>query len=279
LAKLKQTEFYADWGRRNDVVFTIAANLNLNNKAFFYMALSNGERRGSHSAAIAELMALLIPHVRRATHLQMRLLEVGALGSALDALTIPVMFLDSGCRVLEMSRLAEEVLRRRDGLELRRGAVELPANPANASLQREVHEFFKEDGPSGRMFRIPRPSNGEFIAVLLKPGQRQFALSPGKVILMLIDPNGQSKDGLTLASALYRLTPAEGAFVRILVETGSLDATIEIRRISRNTARTQMASIFRKTGTNRQGQLIKLFSTVGRITQMGDDAAEGIALQ
>lgn len=57
----------------------------------------------------------------------------------------------------------------------------------------------------------------------------------------------------------YRLTSAESELVRGLIESGSLKRVAQQRRKSYNTLRAQLQSVFMKTGTRSQVDLIRLF--------------------
>lgn len=269
LRQLERTEFYTDWGKPNNVVHSIAANLNLSDRDFLYLALNNGHSRGAHPETTTHLLSLLIPHLRNFHQAQVDFQGLAAFAGVLDSLTVPAFLLDSDGRIWEASRLARHLAERRDGIEIQRGILHAPGH----SVQREIYRFMRQPLPVSSLFRIPRPAEREFHALLLRPDVANLPLLRSRVILVLIDPNAQSRDGIELASRFFGLTPAETAFVKILVETGSLDRTIQARGITRNTARTQMAAIFRKTSTDRQGQVIKLFSILGRIARMGDDGA------
>ena len=76
---------------------------------------------------------------------------------------------------------------------------------------------------------------------------------------------------ITPAAQLYDLSPAETRLAEALVNSGSHDGAMKILGISRNTVRAQMASIFRKTETARQGELIRLFTKIATFAQMCDD--------
>ena len=56
----------------------------------------------------------------------------------------------------------------------------------------------------------------------------------------------------------YKLTPAEVKLASILTEGKSLDAAAKQLSVSINTAKTHLRSIFSKTGTNRQAELVSL---------------------
>lgn len=257
----EKTEYFNAWGKANLVYHSIAANISLTDREFLYLCANRGHRARPHPASTAQLLRLLLPHLRRVLQSHIPVPGLSTLTHVLDSFTLPALLLDEHARVHEMSALAHKLVHNRDGIELHHGIATAP------NLALEIHTFLREFAPQSRLFRLPRPHGGEFIGLLLKTG------TAGRLLLVLLDPHAQSSRGVALAAGLYGLTPAETAFVETLLETGSLDRTIEARQITRNTARTQMASIFRKTGATRQGQVIRLFSTLARVTHVGDDAA------
>jgi DNA-binding CsgD family transcriptional regulator len=58
----------------------------------------------------------------------------------------------------------------------------------------------------------------------------------------------------------YGLTPAEARLALALFEGRSLGEFAEGNRVSRETVRSQMKSIFLKTGTRRQAELVSLLA-------------------
>jgi len=61
-----------------------------------------------------------------------------------------------------------------------------------------------------------------------------------------------------LVAQLFGLTPAEGALATLLAQGFDIDEAGETLGIRRNTARSQLQSIFTKTNAKRQSELIRL---------------------
>jgi DNA-binding CsgD family transcriptional regulator len=61
-----------------------------------------------------------------------------------------------------------------------------------------------------------------------------------------------------LLRSLFGLTGAESALVLLLVEGLTLDEAAARQGVSRHTARSQLRSIFAKTGVTRQTELLRL---------------------
>ena len=83
----------------------------------------------------------------------------------------------------------------------------------------------------------------------------------GPELVLLL--HGHVRDCVPSQSRLIEalgVTPAEAKLITHLVDGLTLTAAAEALGVSRNTARTQLSSIFTKTGLNRQSQLVKLVS-------------------
>ena len=82
-------------------------------------------------------------------------------------------------------------------------------------------------------------------------GSRRRALSEGEVL-----------------AKLYALTHSEAELVRLLALGLSLEEAASKRGVSMNTARSHLKHAFAKTGTSRQGELVRLVITgVGTIDE------------
>jgi DNA-binding CsgD family transcriptional regulator len=77
-------------------------------------------------------------------------------------------------------------------------------------------------------------------------------------VLFITDPERSHGPVDFLFRELYDLTDAEVRLVTELLEGGGLTVAAERLGVSRNTAHSQLASVFQKTGTCRQSELIHL---------------------
>ena len=67
-----------------------------------------------------------------------------------------------------------------------------------------------------------------------------------------------------LMVALYQLTPAEAALVKALASGLTQEAFAEEKRVKPATVKTQLLSVFAKTGTRRQSDLMRLVYSIAR---------------
>jgi DNA-binding CsgD family transcriptional regulator len=88
--------------------------------------------------------------------------------------------------------------------------------------------------------------------------------------IYVTDPEQVSEKPEVVLIRLYGLTPAEAKVAALIVRGMSARQAAESLGISYNTIKSHLKGVFAKTGTNGQGDLIRLI--VGRAAQMGSVA-------
>jgi DNA-binding CsgD family transcriptional regulator len=68
-----------------------------------------------------------------------------------------------------------------------------------------------------------------------------------------------------LLSEYFDLTPAESRLAQIMAQGSSLEESAQALNIKMSTARTQLASLFAKTNTSRQGKLVAILSRIAHL--------------
>lgn len=265
--RLRKTEFYADWGRRNDVVHSIIANLRFRSGKLLMVGLNRGDRHGRHSQQTRDLLAFLVPHLTRVINLQDVLSHADAFRSGLDGVSFPVFVVDGQGRVLEMTDCGREMADRRDGVAI----VHSVLRPTTAQAQSEFVACLgrlSRDGLSrATLVRVARGSSRDIVLVVAEcrsPFQT-FWQQASRFVVTVLDSATSSHQGLAAAAQLYGLTNAEAKLLKALLEAGSLDKALGRLSIARNTAKTQLRQVFQKTGTRRQSELVRLFAMYARL--------------
>jgi DNA-binding CsgD family transcriptional regulator len=82
------------------------------------------------------------------------------------------------------------------------------------------------------------------------------------VCMLLVDPEREVLPPMESLKALYGLTRAEAGLVIGLLRGGRLEDYADRHRITLNTARSHLNSVFAKTDTHRQSALIRLLSSM-----------------
>lgn len=203
----------------------------------------------------------LRPHLARAASLSMRLgrdwsrtavaaLDLAGTGAAIIAPDGRLRAANA-CFGASMGDRATEV---RGRLRFRHAAV--------ASLIDVVVRCARADREAA--FSIPIPPSGDRSPCVLHliPLRRtaRIIFESDGLLLVVADPDNRAMPDAGVLRLLFDLTPAEAALAAELAGGRSLQEAAGRRAIRYSTARTQLRSIFLKTGCRRQGELVCLLT-------------------
>lgn len=111
-----------------------------------------------------------------------------------------------------------------------------------------------------------RRARGTPVVIKVVPvdGAARSPFLGARAILVLSELSGGRSVDPGLLQSLFGLTPAESRLGAILAAGLSVDQAAEKQGVSRETIRNHLKSIFAKTGTGRQPELVALFAGLGR---------------
>jgi DNA-binding CsgD family transcriptional regulator len=180
----------------------------------------------------------------------------------------PVVVLDTVGRVMMMSPRAEALLATADGLSVSGRRLKASQNELSRQLQLIIQSALQlgSAGGAGGGLRIPRSSGKPDLLVLVSPCPRfleHLPLPTAAAIVRIVEPNSVESLSANHA-ALFELTPRELQVAEALLHGHSLESLANSLGMSRNTARVHLHSLFQKTRTNRQVDLVHLLADVSR---------------
>jgi DNA-binding CsgD family transcriptional regulator/PAS domain-containing protein len=270
-------EFLLPWDRR----YNSACKLVDQPEATVIFSVLSGEAEGPLAPEAREFLDRLMPHLQRACRigLQNFVYSTQALvGHMLvDRLRQPVILMTSEGEVIHTNRAAEELLRTTPLARVDAGRLQLPAEPQRKLLQgcADLEQVIKRRqgeadaarvvaGEQFRSLRIAESSrrNGESLYAfysMLAPGSVMgtFGLRP-VVMLLFYHPSSAPPVDPGLLYAVFGLTPAECRIATMLAEGLSLKEIADAQGTQHETVRKQLRSIYQKTSTNRQPELVRL---------------------
>jgi len=239
-------------------------------------------REGAPPFSEAELREadVFVPHFRRAlaTHIEVRaaLRVREAMSEAINLLPTGLILLDERRQVVLQNRGADRIARLDDGFRIDATGPSAENARENAMLQNLIANAL-ETGATGQtaatgFLAISRPSGKQAFAVMVAP----LLAAPGRTVvrdaavaIFVADPEaGRIRDPEVLG-AMYSLTHSEAELVRLLAQGMSLEEVAEARGVSVNTARSHLKHVFSKTGTSRQGELVRL--VLSGVGSMGEE--------
>lgn len=234
--------------------------------------MARGESRPAFSARDLFTFSELLPHVGRAMTVHHRVtsaeLEATMAAGAIDRIAVGMVLLDASGRAILTNREADRIVDRNDGLSLKDGLMYAGDSSHTARLRQVIAEVGgsdtgdgQGDGSGGAAVRIARRDGGSpyHVVVLPLPRRCQPRNATGAVAVVFITDSERGQSPVDfLCGDLYGLTAAETRLVSTLLETPGLTAAAKTLGLSRNTVHSQLASVFQKTGTKSQSELLRL---------------------
>ena len=266
-AELERTEFYNDLILPAGIPHAILAMVERNPSRVANLSIYRSARAGAFDEQDLPLIRFLKPHIERAYRLHSELAASRSHGADLQAvlnsISTSVILLASKGHIVAMNRAAERVLAEHNGLHCGRDGLRAERADESASLLRLVAEATAtsvgtalKSGGVLTVSRRGRPS----LQLLVSP-VRGFDVDethPVRAIVFIRDPAQRSRPAHDMLRALFGLTPAECRVAMLVADGLSPTIIAEMLGVSRNTLKSQLASIYQKTGTSREAQLVRL---------------------
>lgn len=272
-AELEKTRFYKEWIAPQGIVDAIAVNLE---KGIMRSSMINIQTDASYGPADDELrrrVALLVPHLQRAVMIgrlfDQEMAAVEALTETLDHVTAAVMLVDTDGSIVFANNPAKMMLAEASTI-CRQGNL---LRAVSAEADRALRDIFAaaENGDasvSTRGVAVPlsaSPQDRWFAHVLpLTSGNRKR--TGGKysaVAAVLVRKTSlENPTPLEVLAKLYKLTGSEVRVLDAVFKVGSVKAMAEMLGISQATVKTHLQNVFRKTGTARRSDLVKLIAGI-----------------
>lgn len=257
----ERSEHYQHVFRPNGNFYAIGTQFERENGQAMHIGVHRPRSKGAFDGEELAALEIFSPHLRRATRLSHLMADLNqALDQAhhaLDQLPFGVWLTDGRLRVQWMNNAAEEaVTTNSHGLKLRANQLQIGSSEnltALRTLSRRLHENqsltetlkLDQSGTCLVMTQARRSETGFRIGRAMNPG----------ILCFLLDPTRPAMLDRKQLTTLYALTPAEYRLANLLVSGLDVNEASGLLQISPHTGRTQMKSIMRKTGVNRQTAL------------------------
>jgi DNA-binding CsgD family transcriptional regulator len=271
-AEYRRSEFYKNWARKYDVFHVVMGMWSQGPGAATSLSVGRPEGAGPLGQDAVDLMGILTPHLRRAFHIHSRLealrFSSQAAHKTLENFGTAVIAVASDGSVVSLNGRAEALLERNDGLTLRQGKL-TATDPAQAAEWERLVRSAAATG-AGRGFSLcgamllKRRRASQPLPVMVMPFHSTHLLTEERpcALVFMNDPAERPPSRAAFLSALYGLTPAECRLADLMLAETDLRTVAERLHLTTNTARFMVKSIFRKTETHRQSQLVRLLMSL-----------------
>lgn len=271
----RASAFYNEWARPQGWDDFVEIGLLRAPDAFSCLVLMRSADAAWVEPAEWHLLQTLAPHLKRAAEVHQLLarerVAKESLGAGIAAAGFAAFLLSKDYRVIFANAKAEELLRRGEGLRCVHGrllAATIALTERIAALTRgaagiKANEKANEDEIGGTIELPCGAGRPALIAHLFPVASIRtasiFDIERPATALFVIDPAANFGAKIERFAKLHGLTAAETKCVEELVRGKGLPNAAARLKISESTARSHCDSIFFKTATNRQGELIRRF--------------------
>jgi len=235
------------------------------------LSLYRGLGKESFSATEASLLSRLAPHLTAAARnhwaAQSLRLLASAQANALDAVTAAIFALNQSGQLIFANRLGDELIRQSAWIRVLHGRL-VPISTMHP-FDRFADALSRVSSGLGCELLVTDTATGAEAQVSIAPFpvDTDVGFLPNSPLsLVWITPIALRQDVGRDMARLFDLTAAERRILDKLIAGGDLREAAAALRISIHTARTQLKSIFRKTGRRSQGQLLTLAARLATLT-------------
>lgn len=262
---LHKSAFYHELCIPADVEHMINGVVSTTSGVITGLAAQRSKRVGTFTRIDEAQIAHLLPHFQRAVRLERLLLqsraETSLLREVLDQHNLANFVVDRQGRILLANRRAESLLRESDGLIGVSGRLTAASASDQARLSAALYALQSQMSSLTKKtpmdLAIRRSGSQLPIFVALYPLSSQQDRSEN-ILVFALDPANPPPLRWTGITSLYDLTRSEVRLAQCLVRGSSVAESADELGVAVSTLRSQLKSMFRKTGVRSQGQLMLL---------------------
>ncbi|GEM_PF-1615717 len=286
--RFPESRFYREWVAPQGVAYA-AGSIVLREGAWLtQLIVQRAPEHPPFTRDDMDRLDQLVPHIQRAIQMRYRFAELqlgqNFLASSLDVLAMPTLLINEYGRVAHVNRSATRLLEGRGVLWLEEGHIFTRYEAVTRSINLEVSNAIRASRgiaahPCATVL-LPRRARMPLIIMIAPMHLNGSAAGQGAALLFAFDPEIAPSVGVELVRALFGLSEAEAQLAVALGCGKTLDDAAQERGTSIHTIRSQLKSIFNKTGTKRQSDLVSLLlsSPAYFLAQTPDRSAAAPAL-
>jgi len=268
-----KTPVFNEWWKQADYSLAmLGANLPVEDRVSSLICVVNARGNDALTSEETRVFETAARHVSRAVRVHRQLWKLdlmnGATPERFQSLRQGAILVDAAAKVLFANAPARAVLDTGDGLVLKGGC--LASTDGADTLQRLIASCARAvgplSGPLGGELDVRRGPNRLCLHVTVTPlrskepaaGIPWLGLHPPAAIVTVVDPETGRRQLAQNLHSRFGLTGAETGLAAEILKGDGRAAAARRRGISVATARAQLSSIFEKTGTHRQAELVRL---------------------
>lgn len=273
--KLGRNRYYNRFMRKAwDIGFVLGADVRTAAGYTAGLRLCRGVGAGNFKADAHQLVESLLPHLRQVIEIFDRVhrlqVEEAESSAAIDRLGVASFLIDAKQRVTQPNRNAEALFCAGEGLTVRNERLVLAGEDAQRRLagilaraRGSASQDTRAKCLSGVMMLSRNVAGLPALIIAVHPLHSPTDLRSDHAPIAAVYVSAAERCSPVPAAIIRQLlgvTPAEAELAARLARGDTIDAAACELGVTRATARTQLYSIFRKTGLHRQSELVSVIA-------------------
>ena len=261
--EVKRTHLYSELLQPTDLLHLCGVTILDRDGLFGATIWLRSERQGSFSRRELDVLDALAPHISKAGNIACRLQEVNlytaGLEASLNRLAHGFLLLDGFGRVLFANSEAERLLAAGRLARGCGGRLSGGTGAAEQSLDDFIRRLIILKEASAVQIPGEAGQGLKLIGAPLPMRRRDFTClaAVAESMIFVFDEAADPPSPIRLIAEIYGLTPAESRLAEALMAGQTLADYGDLSQLTRNTLKTQLRSLFEKTDTKRQSDLIR----------------------
>jgi DNA-binding CsgD family transcriptional regulator len=258
--EFRRTEYYQDFLRHSGVFYGLGGVVDRTPKRMAVFGAQCSYEDGRFDAEDVALVGALMPHLRRAYRIHAAIRDAKrdreTLQDALHVVQQAVLIVEGDARLVFANQAAQRLLDAADGIKLADGRVVAAHRADQAGFAALLKPMDLSNG-AAIVVALKRPRHQRPLLVQAMPLRKNARWDGAGRVVLLIDSRIARKPSPEKLADLYDLTPAEARLWSNLAAGATLAEIAARHRVSINTLRVQLGSLFQKVGVHRQADLVR----------------------
>jgi DNA-binding CsgD family transcriptional regulator len=273
-SEILASDYYNGFMKPRDMRSLMRLTLAHRNRFLTIISLVRPPSAGDFDTEAVEQCRVLMPHLQRASNIRFQAEHAAAmlsgLSDAADRSVAGILLVQRDGQV-KFANKAARAMAADGAFLLRRDQIEIPDRNDDAAFQRllagatgAMGDF---DAPRGGVIRLARPSGGASYTVTVAPVKREtlWAGNEPMALVLITDPELTPIPSREALSQLYGFSTSEMRVAERLMTGDSPEQAAAFLEVKISTVRWHLVSMYRKTGTNRQAELVRLLLSLAMI--------------
>jgi DNA-binding CsgD family transcriptional regulator/PAS domain-containing protein len=258
-----ETRFFREWAQPQGIACAAASVVMREGLWITQVFLQRSPQQPPFARAEVEQLNRLLPHWQRATQMRQRLASLRAgqdlLAASLDAIAMPTLLFDDVGRVVHRNRSAGALLDSHASLWIEDDRLVCASVAATRDMHQQIGYAVhaQRDDAAPGVTTLERAGRQPLTMMVLPLRTPQAAHRSG-ALMFVFDPAAVPELATDIVRRLFDLTLAEAELAVSLCGGLSPEEAALERGRAVSTVRTQIRSLFAKTGTHRQADLVGL---------------------